>query len=538
MAFNLPEEWTVCEEEPEITTPKSALMTHKALKTSSMGATYNLALAELSAGERKKIEQQLTIQPTSKCQKPTSRTKKQKISDGKDQDQAKSFPLFRIVQDKWLQMPRFFGLERFGKPATLNYSEGLPLSSTIQCNIKLQPERHQDTAVAKVLAALHTSAGHGGVLSLPCGYGKTESALYAACKLGRKTLILVNGNTSKDVWLERIPQRLQNARVGLLQQNTVQIRDRDFVVGMIHSIVKRPYPDLDQFGLVVVDEAHHIAARTFSQAMFLLPAKYVLALSATFRRQDGLDDVLHWLMGPMLFHTGRDPGNMLVHQIVYREQDYHKRTFPSTNWGFSQALKCIKQDKDRNDLVVSLVLFLLNDPMRQIIVIAKHLDTLDLLRKSLESLEVNGLGEYTSRRKLHEGKRVILATMDMAKESLNIETLNALVFAHPVGDIEQVSGRIMRGHFSVRPLVFDVVDEFAHFKGMGWKRYRQYQKLKYQVIRTGDTVVGSHLKRRVAQVCLGRHLSPNNVEGVLNMTGFGNDCKLKRLHNVPTGIGI
>jgi superfamily II DNA or RNA helicase len=76
------------------------------------------------------------------------------------------------------------------------------------------------------------------------------------------------------------------------------------------------------FGTVIVDEAHHIAAPWFGKALFVLPARHVLGLSATPNRGDGLGFVLPWLLGPVAFSAARDDaGGVDVEVLVYRNQE-------------------------------------------------------------------------------------------------------------------------------------------------------------------------------------------------------------------------
>lgn len=147
----------------------------------------------------------------------------------------------------------------------------------------------------------------GGLLVLPTGFGKTVCALYLACALGVRTLVLAHKGFLLDQWAERIQQYAPGARVGRIQQDKVDVKDKDIVLGMLQSISKRDYPEatFDGFGLTIVDEVshlawlllavtsaadqpaccspqcHHISAPVFSRAMFKCTSKYMLGLSAT-----------------------------------------------------------------------------------------------------------------------------------------------------------------------------------------------------------------------------------------------------------------
>ena len=161
---------------------------------------------------------------------------------------------------------------------------------------KLRDATHQNEAFDAAI-----KAGHG-VLSLPCGYGKTTVSLAIASKLGYRTMIIVHKQFLADQWKERIQQFCPGATIGMVQQNKKEV-DCDFVIAMLQSLSLKEYSfsDFESIGTVIVDEAHHICAKVFSQSLFKLCPRHIYGLSATPERKDGLTKVLHWFMGPTFF---------------------------------------------------------------------------------------------------------------------------------------------------------------------------------------------------------------------------------------------
>ena len=100
-------------------------------------------------------------------------------------------------------------------------------------------------------------------------------------------------------WIERIEQFLPDARIGIIQQNKVKVQGKDIVIAMIQSISMKNYPMeiFDQFGLSIFDECHHISSQVFSRCLPKVGNKYMLGLSATPKRKDGLSKVFHWYLG-------------------------------------------------------------------------------------------------------------------------------------------------------------------------------------------------------------------------------------------------
>ena len=90
-----------------------------------------------------------------------------------------------------------------------------------------------------------------------------------------------------------------DSSVGIIKQNKIKVEDKDFVVGSLQSIAMRDY-DTDifkDFGLVIIDEVHHCSAEVFSKALIKTCSPFVLGLSATLNRKDGLRKVFEWFIG-------------------------------------------------------------------------------------------------------------------------------------------------------------------------------------------------------------------------------------------------
>ncbi len=124
-------------------------------------------------------------------------------------------------------------------------------------------------------------------------------ALYLAAQLKVRTLILVHKTCLADQWVERIGAFLRGARVGRLQGQQQDVEGKNIVIAMLQSVCSRNYSSdiLKGFGLLIVDEAHHEAAACFSQAMLMVNCTYVLALTATPERKDGMQYINEWFLG-------------------------------------------------------------------------------------------------------------------------------------------------------------------------------------------------------------------------------------------------
>ena len=141
------------------------------------------------------------------------------------------------------------------------------------------------------------------MLELFCGFGKTVLALKVIAELKKKTLVIVHKSFLMDQWQERIKQFLPTARVGIIQGETIDTEDKDIVLGMLQSISMKEYPHslFQEFGLTILDEVHHLSAEVFSRALFKIVTQYMLGLSATMKRKDGLTHVFKMFLGDVIY---------------------------------------------------------------------------------------------------------------------------------------------------------------------------------------------------------------------------------------------
>ncbi len=324
--------------------------------------------------------------------------------------------------------------------------------------------------------------------------GKTVCALYLAAVLRRKTLVVVGKSFLCEQWQQRAQTFLPCARVGHIRQDVADVESKDVVIAMLQSLVARgdEYP-IHDFGLVIVDECHHICARAFSRALFTIGAQekpqgndiVMLGLSATPTRKDGLTDCLHWFFGPTAFHANRPPSQMTGVKV-------HWRCFssggPHPKRHFAEEVNALAACPARNLLIRDEIMRMWRAG-RKVLLLSDRREHLHLLQALLCSpsaasspssspnfyspLPSEAVGFYIGGAKSKELEtaarcRLILATYGMASEALDIPALNTLILATPRADVEQSVGRILRDSRSegadgrldgvLTALVVDIVD--------------------------------------------------------------------------------
>jgi superfamily II DNA or RNA helicase len=460
------------------------------------------------------------------------------------------YKVYKEVDDS-LYLPKHFGITTYGEPASTTRDVPQTADAHWVFQGSLRPVQ------MPVVNAFLQPTPHDGILSLHTGGGKTVCALYIASQLKLPTLVIVHNSFLRDQWIERIKQYLPNARIGLQNEdassdtftgdfvlrveedvmkykcpttpNFKLIRNmkadeittlagilkvdatidsiqsvlpeyttqRDIVIGMLQAIVQ-PKVSIQQFkpiGLVIVDECHHIASEVFVQALPKVTSKYMLGLSATPQRKDGLMFVAHWFLGPLLYtsDTGdkEDTGvEVEVYEYVNTDPVFNEVIYNTQGVMFTTLMinKLTECEPRTRWLVEILTDILAESPHRQILVLTDRVQhTKDLFAALPPSLQSSSaiLSQAVSASKRAEACATcscLIATYAMCKEGFDVPTLNTLLMATPRPDVDQIVGRILRVEKSARtvpPRILDVVD--PQFRRQFQARNALYKARSYSV---------------------------------------------------------
>lgn len=340
--------------------------------------------------------------------------------------------------------------------------------------------------VDKAIRALESK--QGGVMSLYCGFGKTTCSLKISCYFKKKTIILVHTTALLEQWKERIEQFVTNASVGVLQRDRVDVEGRTHVIALMQSVSRRSYSRdvLDAFGLMIVDEAHHVCASQLSRCVTKVGCKLRLGLSATPVRKDGMTRFLFDSIGPICASVERayEEVNVDIVSVVSGPSDtvYMMRNGKQSP-NIAKMINNLCDSASRAELVVRSVTRALAED-RHIIVLSDRRDHLKKMGKMISGVDVGFMvgGVKTADIADVSSRRVIMATYAYCSEGLDIPSLDTCVFATPRSDIVQCCGRILRHHPSKKvPRVIDFVDNSPVFHGQARKRMKYYKKLKATV---------------------------------------------------------
>jgi len=436
---------------------------------------YKIKKSELDLKTIKELKKELTANPFL-------------IGDFKTE---KKFSLY-LESPNSMYIPRFYGQDKFGEPTETKMEEGTTID--LQFNGSLRPE--QEPIVNLYKDACEKKGG--GLICLKCGGGKTVLALYIIALLRKKAIVVVHKDFLMTQWRDRIKEFLPTARIGKIQQSTIDIEDKDIVLAMVQSLSQKEYDPkiFNSFGLAIFDECHHLGAEVFSRSMMKVASKYMLGLSATPDRKDGLRKVFEWYIGPMVYKT-EEKNKDYIETRIY---EYYNDTLPYRKLEFNYMKKVclprminnISECTDRLEFINELVKTE-HALGRKILMLGDRREYLNNVEKWFnENIYVGVAGQYVGGMKPSElrdsqEKDIILGTFSMASEGMDIPKLNTIVIASPRSDVVQSVGRILREKADVRkfhPLVIDIKDIHPNmeiFQRQCNKRIAYYKKSNHDI---------------------------------------------------------
>ncbi len=346
-----------------------------------------------------------------------------------------------------------------------------------------------------------------GILSAGTAFGKTVvgAALIAEKKVN--TLILVHRKQLMEQWKQRLLMFLELpdksiGQIGGSKDKSTKIID----IAMLQTLNRKgKIKDIvSEYGLVIVDECHHISAFSFEQVMKTARAKYVLGLTATPIRKDGHQPILFMQCGPIRFKIqNKDIADqkVLKHTVIPKYTDFCS----SSGFFSNEKDKSIQdiyseliQDQNRNQIILNDVIAALGNK-RIPLLLTERKEHVDYFEKELTPIVKNiivlraGMGKKKLEEKMKmlmnlsdDESRIIISTGKYIGEGFDNARLDTLFLAMPVswrGTLEQYVGRLHRNHHSKKELiVYDYADiNEPVLKRMFDKRLRGYRAIGYEV---------------------------------------------------------
>ncbi len=334
-----------------------------------------------------------------------------------------------------------------------------------------------------------------GVLVAPPGAGKTVMGCYAVAKRNLPTLILSHRKPILDQWRAQLKKMLglkprQIGQVGGGRKRSTGIVD----LAMIQSLKRME--DLREFfcryGFILVDECHVLPAVSFEQYVKQAPVRYILGMTATPIRRDGLQDLIFMQCGPLRYRMTESKDGL---KTILKTRPTNFR-FEQIEGEFSiqGIFQALYQDESRNEMIVGDVLKALSESRKCLVLsqrkehchrlvemLRKHGKTPGLLTGEMGKKErasvLQGVMEAAP-----EAEILLVATGQYLGEGFDCPRLDTLFLTFPIsfkGKLIQYLGRIQRVYNDKKSaVVYDYLDDFVPvLKKMTWRRQKTYRSL-------------------------------------------------------------
>lgn len=271
-------------------------------------------------------------------------------------------------------------------------------------------------------------------------------------------------------------------------------------VALFQSLSKRQ--DLvelvNNYGMVIVDEAHHVAASTFENVIKNVNSKYIYGLTATPKREDGLENIIFMRLGEICYTAEKRIPSQIKQNLFLRFTSLGEQIPNVNQQNIHENYNMMVESKDRNQQIVEDILANLKQN-RHIIVMTRYVKHLHELEKMLNNLKISEpvyiLNSKMKNKQLreeliclkNEGKPfALLTTGSYAGEGFDLPSLDTLLLAMPISgntSMQQYLGRLLRNLSEKEELrVYDYVDyAIPMIYRMYQKRLRIYKKLGYSL---------------------------------------------------------
>ena len=368
-----------------------------------------------------------------------------------------------------------------------------------------------------------------GILHATTAFGKTVTAAAIIARKKVNTLILVHSKALLKQWHDRLTEFLnidypkheeKNKRgrrkvfspIGCFDSsgNTLHgIIDIALIQSCLDEDGVKPF--VQDYGMVIVDECHHVSSITFEQVLMSIKAHTIYGLTATPIRKDGHQPIIFMQCGPIRFTT--DVKSQMAKQsfdrfLIPRFTSYN--SILEDRLSIATLYKYLSEDEIRNNIIVEDICKAVNTGRTPIILTNRtaHVSVLaEKLKATIKNvISLTGIGTTKEKREAMQRLQtipdseqlVIVATGKYVGEGFDYPRLDTLFLALPIswkGLLTQYAGRLHREYEGKKDVrIYDYIDIHEPIcDSMYRKRLKGYAAIGYKTINTAQPTLFDHI---------------------------------------------
>ena len=305
---------------------------------------------------------------------------------------------------------------------------------------------------------IHDEVDDNCIINAKVGYGKTFTGLAIAAKLKQKTLIVVHTVALRNQWEKEIIYTL-GIKPGVIGSGKFNI-DSPVVVANIQSLVKYIGQINREFGLVILDEMHHVSSPTFSKVLDAMFSRFKIGLSGTIERKDQKHVVFKDYFGQKLFKPDKE--NTMTPVVHVIEPGIYFPDGQGASW--AEKISLLMDSHLYRDLIIAIADKYANEG-HKVITVSERVDFLKYCNEHSTNPSDLLIGEVKDRDPIIEGicngtLNQVYGTQSLVSEGLSINPLSCLILGTPLNNmplLEQLIGRIIREcPGKIQPVIIDI----------------------------------------------------------------------------------
>ena len=331
-----------------------------------------------------------------------------------------------------------------------------------------------------------------GILVAPPGSGKTIMGLAIVAHKKQSALIIVHRKQLFDQWVERIQSFLGIAEpfIGKIAPGQQKIGTH-ITVAMMQSLatIDAANEIFKSFGLIIIDECHHVPAKTFRQVIQHFTSYYLYGLTATPIRKNNDEKLIFIHIGDVIQEvklpsTNNSPSKKV--SVIIRETDLLV-PFDYKTDKTETLYQILIHDSERNRLIIDDIKTEVNTGKKVLVLTERkaHVEVLyQYLKNKYEVITISGDDPEAARKlklkQIKEGQfHILISTGQFLGEGADLDNLECLILAYPFafeGKLVQYMGRVQRTE--ITPIIYDYRDILIDYLEKQFRqRNRHYKKL-------------------------------------------------------------